>query len=419
MLPVMHHSTSLPRPRRRAVHLVVVLVVGVLLTGLTSCSLGRQAAEDEVEHRDIGSFYDVPDPLPAGEPGSIIKSERLLGAPDGAHAYRIMYRSTDLDGAPIAVSGVVVAPNGDGPKGGRPVVSWAHPTTGAYGGCAPSRGTDPFVLIEGLHELLDEGYVVTATDYSGMGADGPSSYLIGSTEGRNVLDAVRAAQAIDGAHAGSETLLWGHSQGGQAALFAAQMAPRYAPELDVKGVAVAAPAAELGALLDADIGDVSGVTIGSYAFDAFEHVYAADHPGLELTSVLTPEGAAIVPEVAPMCLLTQNKEIHAITGPLIGKFLAKDPVTTEPWASFLEENTPGNEKIAVPVLVAQGDKDQLVKPETTQKAVDKLCAAGDVVQYRTYEDTTHATIAYRTLPLLLPWLRDRLAGKPATDTCPG
>ena len=267
--------------------------------------------------------------------------------------------------------------------------------------------------------LLDEGYVVAATDYSGMGAEGPSSYLIGSTEGRNVLDAVRAAQEIDGAHAGSETLLWGHSQGGQAALFAAQMQPEYAPELDLRGVAVAAPAAELGELLKADIGDVSGVTIGSYAFDAFQRVYAPDHPGLELTSVLTPEGAAIVPEVVPMCLLTQNKQIHALTDPLIGRFLASDPETTEPWASFLQENTPGNAPIAVPVLVTQGDQDQLVKPATTAAAVQRLCAAGDTVQYRTYQKVTHSTVAYRTLPLLLPFLRDRLDGRPPTDDCPG
>src|SRR6202008_1018688 len=126
---------------------------------------------------------------------------------------------------------------------------------------------DPWLLIEGLRSLLDAGYVVTATDYPGMGAHGDPSFLVGVSEGNAVLDSVRAARAIDGAHASNKLLLWGHSQGGHAALFGAQNAPTYAPDLDRVAFAVAAPAAELGALLDADIGDVSGVTIGAYAFD--------------------------------------------------------------------------------------------------------------------------------------------------------
>jgi len=397
----------------------IVGVVALLAIVLTSCGQQvRQAAQDVVEKEDQGSFFTVPRPLPAGNPGTIIRSERLYGAPNGSRAWRVLYRSTDLRGRPIAVSGVVVAPTGPAPRGGRPVVAWAHPTTGAKGRCAPSRGLDPFLLMEGLHELLASGYVVAATDYSGMGADGPASYLIGSTEGRNVLDAARAATALKDVHAGRDLLLWGHSQGGQAALFAAQLAPAYAPEFDLHGVAVAAPAAQLADLLDLDIGDVSGVTIGAYAFDAFQRVYAEDHPGLELTSVLTPAGAAAVPTMAPLCLLSQNKELHAIANPLIGRFLAANPAKLQPWATFLAENTPGGAPIRVPILVVQGNSDRLVKPATTRALVARLCAQGETVQARFYDHTTHATIAYRALPLVLTWLDARLADKPAKSTCP-
>ena len=131
------------------------------------------------------------------------------------------------------------------------VVGWAHPTTGAVAKCAPSNGIDPFDLIEGMTDLLNAGYAVAAADYPGLGVAGPSSYLIGTTEGNSVLDAIRAAQNMPetGAINRSDVLLWGHSQGGQAALFAGQDATSYAPELRVKAVAVAAPAADLGALL--------------------------------------------------------------------------------------------------------------------------------------------------------------------------
>jgi pimeloyl-ACP methyl ester carboxylesterase len=405
-------ARSAHRRRRRLPVVAVVLVA--LTAALTGCAKAqRETIEDVYEHDDVGTFYDVPDPLPAGEPGTLIKSRRLLGAPNGAKAWRVLYHSTDRTGADIAVSGVVVAPDLPSATHKRTVVSWAHPTTGAEGKrCAPSTGIDPFILMEGLDSLLRAGYVVAATDYSNMGAEGSASYLIGSTEGRNVLDAVRAAQNIEDTDAGTKTLLWGHSQGGQAALFAGQLQPDYAPELDLKGVAVAAPAGELGELLAADIDDVSGVTIGAYAFGAFQEAYADEYPDLELTSVLTPAGAAAVPDMMPLCLLGQNKRLHAIATPLIGKFVAHDPTTTEPWATFLEENTPGADEIEVPVLVAQGLKDTLVKPETTDSLVQHLCKAGDEVQYKTYPGATHGTIAYRTVPLLIPWLKARVADKP-------
>ena len=274
------------RPRRR--RRLLIGVGATLVAVLATSGIVRQCSDDVVEHETLGTFNVLPDPLPSGQPGSLIRSERLLGAPNGAVAWRVLYHSTDLDGTPIGVSGIVVAPDLPPPDGGWPIVSWAHPTTGALGRCAPSEGLDPFLLVAGLHELLDAGYAVAATDYPGMGADGPASYLIGVSEGNSVLDAARAARAIPEAHAGTELFLWGHSQGGQAALFAAQQAQAYAPELTLRGVAVAAPAAELGELLDDHRNDVSGVTIGSYAFDALVKVYGPKDPNVRLDAVLTP-----------------------------------------------------------------------------------------------------------------------------------
>ena len=279
---------------RRGVRIIVTLVAAAIVFGACATD-ARRAEEDVVEHETEGTFYDVPRPLPPGPPGRIIKVRRLLGAPNGATAWRVMYHSRDVTGADIAVSGIVVGPNGPGPRGGRPVVSWGHPTTGAAKRCAPSVGFDPFALIEGLKRLLSAGYVVAASDYPGMGASGPASYLIGESEGNSVLDAARAARHIDGAHAGDRLLLWGHSQGGQAALFAAQRAPDYAPELQLAAVAVAAPAVELGALLRDDIGNDSGVTLGAYAFDAFQRVYGAEDPSASLSQILTPAGVAATP----------------------------------------------------------------------------------------------------------------------------
>src|SRR6201999_4475764 len=143
----------------------------------------------------------------------------LEGAPDGATAYRILYKSDGLQGEPIAVSGVVIIPSGPSPAKGRPIIAWAHPTTGIVSKCAPSLARVFFQSIQGLNEMLQRGYVVAATDYPGLGTAGPHPYLVGISEGRAVLDSVRAARSIGGTRTRSTFSVWGHSQGGQAALF--------------------------------------------------------------------------------------------------------------------------------------------------------------------------------------------------------
>ncbi|WP_290470902.1 lipase family protein, partial [Leifsonia sp. 71-9] len=250
---------------RRATGALAVLAVAGLLAACTPVQAQR-LEDDAASAPGIARFYDQPDPLPAGGPGAVIRSAPTLGAPAGAVATRILFHSTDLNGRPVVNSGLLVAPDSPAPTGGRTIVSWGHPTTGVAEGCAPSRSFDPYDSVEGLTDFLNRGYAVVYTDYTGMGTAGPDSYLVGDTEGRNVLDAARAARAVLGRDGSDRIVLWGHSQGGQAVLFAARLARSYAPELDVRAAAVAAPATDLASLLRDDIGDVSGVTIGSYAF---------------------------------------------------------------------------------------------------------------------------------------------------------
>src|SRR5690349_21540446 len=139
-------------------------------------------------------FYDADVSELLGEPGSIIRIEPMRGAPMGASAFRVLYRSRDQNRDAIAVSGVIVVPRGNAPRGGRPVVAWAHGTTGIARKCAPSLRPSIYQTIHGLRDLLARGYVVTATDYPGLGTVGPHPYLIGVSEGRAVLDSVRAAR---------------------------------------------------------------------------------------------------------------------------------------------------------------------------------------------------------------------------------
>ena len=160
----------------RAAKAAPALCLGFVL----SFALGREAA----------ALYDVKPGDAVGKPGSIIRVWPLEGGgPGGANAFRILYRSTNPAGEPIAVSGAIFIPPGSPPPGGRNVIAWAHPTSGVVEDCAPSLMPDLAGMIWGLAGMMAQGYVVVATDYPGLGVPGMiHPYLIGPSEGRAVLD---------------------------------------------------------------------------------------------------------------------------------------------------------------------------------------------------------------------------------------
>ena len=212
-----------PARRRRRWPLVVTGALAIVLGGWL---VVRWAVRPDAP----GAFYRPPAELPDGPAGTIIRQEDVDGVPADRRAWRVLYTSTAPDGSPIAVSGVVVAPSGEPPAGGWPVVAWAHGTTGVASRCAPSLETGAGThLVPELDALLAGGTVVAITDYAGLGTPGPHPYLVGESEGRAVLDSIHAARALLGSEAATTAAVFGHSQGGHAAVFAAGWRRRTRP----------------------------------------------------------------------------------------------------------------------------------------------------------------------------------------------
>jgi hypothetical protein len=368
-----------------------------------------------------GDVYDVPDPLPLAPPGTPIWAERVA-APEGALAWRVLYHSRSVRGADIAVSGLVVAPDREPPPGGFPVIGYAHGTTGLADSCAPSRRAEkiedaPAADLRGdlpLPPFWDAGYVVAATDYEGLGTPGPHPYLVGGSEGRGVLDSIRAARALPEAHAGEPAVVVGISQGGHAALFTGELADAYAPDAALRGVVALAPGAELvqaAALLTGDPSVVGfGVAIG-YGF-------AAAQPDLRLDEVLTPRALAAIDVMETGCI---DDILDTYAGPA-AETLRLDRLMQPPWPALLDENTPGRVPSPVPIFVGQGEADPLVIPELTDALVARLCAVGDTVTYRRYPGESHSGVMEASQDDVLEWIAELVAGRPtgtAGDDCPG
>lgn len=365
---------------------------------------GERLAIGKLETVGESSFYDTTSfDMAKVKPGELLRSEQLRSAPDGMSGWRVLYGSTDRNGNTIVASGLMASPSKQSAQDGKeslPLIVWGHPTTGIAPRCAPSVGIDPFDSIEGLRAIVGAGYSVVAPDYSGMGAEGPASFLIGESEARTTIDIARAANANPKVNASNEIIAWGHSQGGHAALFTGQLAPVYAPELSVKGIAVAAPATDLLTLIDDDIDTIAGVTIGSYAFHSYSQSYGAN-----LNTIVTKQAQAVIPDAAQLCLLGQNKQLHALTQPLIGDFLSADIRTTQPWADLLQLNTPTGADKSVPLFVAQGQRDTLIHPAITSDFVKTQQQRGVNVTYLPLPNASHATVALESIPGLLKWLK--------------
>lgn len=360
-------------------------------------------------------FYQASPQELAGQPGTVIRQEPVSGGPSDASAYRVLYRSTSFDGRPIAVSGIVVIPNAPAPVGGRPVVAWAHPTSGIVPHCAPSLATFKFMQMQGLRSLLDLGYAVAATDYPGLGTAGPHPYLVGKSEGYAVLDSIRAARAVAGTGTIHRTALWGHSQGGQAVLYASQLAKDYAPELEIVGVAAAAPATELRTLLDDDISSPGGKNLLAMTLWSWSRVF-----NVPLTHVVNPEAMATIDRLANVCLESLiDIEPRARAGKeLQQRFLTVDNLTAmEPWRSLLAENTIGALPPAIPVLLLQGSADDTIRPAVTEDYARLLCGAGSRVELLTYPGVGHGTIAMKGARDAVAWISNRLAGSNAPSQC--
>lgn len=395
-------------------------IIGVLsFTGILVLAVAAFAAFLALSQPGApGSFYSAPSPLPSDPPGTVIRSEPLDGAPEGAIAWKILYLSTSYTGEPTAVSATLVVPTTlPATAGGRPVVAYAHGTVGVAPNCAPSLRPNWADNIDqhGLNTFLQAGYAVVATDYEGMGTPGTHPYLVGESAAMNVLDSVRAAHNFSEADAGTEYIVWGYSQGGHAALFTGELTTSYAPELKLVGVAAGAPPTDLSTLIRRSLGSIFGDMLGAFAFDSWSKVYDEAELGQIIRSVARP----VVRNTASLCTSEEKEVLAVLPGSLFMKitFLSNPSADTEPWKSLLVENSPGRSMIPAPIFITQGADDMLVRPDVTEVFAKRLCARGHIVEYRSYLGVGHVSAGPVVTPDVAAWIVDRFAGEPAPNTC--
>jgi pimeloyl-ACP methyl ester carboxylesterase len=380
-------------------------------TSPTTASSTTTAKADggPVEVPPADDLYALAVPLEPGEPGDVIAVQAVEGLDVEATVLRVLYHSESIAGDDIAVSGIIAVPTTPAPAGGRVVLSWAHGTTGIADECAPSK--DPAgQSVELIAPFLERGMVFAATDYEGLGTPGRHPYIAGVSEGRGVLDIVRAARALgDQVAASNEAVIWGHSQGGHAALFANQIAPEWAPELQIVGTVAGAPPSQLTLIAAALKNSPYRFYLGMVAAG-----WEAAYPDADPADVLTPLGVEQLAKVDTGC----GAELATAWNDVPYDDLVKaDPATVEPWATLLVENDPGFVVGESPVLIIHGEQDEQIPLVSSKLLLDRMCGIGQVVERRTYPGS-HAGVIAPSLPDMLSWIDGRLAGDAAPNSCP-
>ncbi|GHH65485.1 triacylglycerol lipase [Kitasatospora indigofera] len=428
----------------------------LLATALTALAcLGIQAlpaaaaAPGDVTSRDVTvpAFYQPPASLPTAD-GALVRTEPLPlaltlpgpGGPLPGTATRLMYKSTDSTGRPVAVTGAYIEPSAAWKGGGpSPLVAVAPGTMGQGDQCAASMGLQHPIALNGtsvsvgyedvaIYRLLAAGAAVVVTDYAGLGTtDRLHTYVNRLDGGHALLDAVRAARALPGSTvtAASRIGLFGYSQGGGASAAAAELQPSYAPELKLAGTYAGAPPANLTDVMKGIDGSALAGALG-WSLNGF---LQAD-PDLRAIADarLNAKGKAALNDLSTMCVG------DAIFGYAFTKSTAwtnggesvSDIVAAEPkLRAMLDAQRIGTLKPAGPVRLATGIQDDIVPhAQARQLAVD-WCRKGVDVTYDAIAlpDLGDGLLTNHLAPLLtdqgeaISWLTDRLAGKAAGSNC--
>jgi len=253
---------------------------------------------------------------------------------------------------------------------------------------------------------------VAMTDYQGLGTPGEHSYIVGPAMGHAVLDVARAASRIpfSGLTASAPVGIWGYSEGGAAAGWAAELQPTYAPELNLRGVAAGGVPAQL-----TDVAHALDGTIG-FGFLASAAIgFDAAYPELHLDTWLNAAGRSALADVKTQCaaglfLLYGNKHLtDYLAGP--------NPLDDPTWKARLAQSTLGTTAPPVPAFLYHGRTDQIIPFAVGTGLRDRWCALGTKVLWKDY-DSEHIFTQGNAAPDAVTWLDHRFTSTdPAPSSC--
>jgi pimeloyl-ACP methyl ester carboxylesterase len=336
-------------------------------------------------------------------PGTVVSSATVTLPSDLAALAtikRVSYLSTDVRGASITVTGLVITP-----KLNRKfkTVAWGHGTTGLADRCAPSAHKDVFwpEARAAVIELLRRGWTVAAADYPGLGTSAAHPYLVGGAAARTMIDSVKAARNLDSA-LGTQYAVDGHSQGGQGALFAGELAPSYDGALVLRGVATVAPVSNVDLLAP----EIPGTPNQGYLVMGLYGLSVVDST-VNPATLLAARARQLAPVLQTDCL----PKILSTYAPLTAaELLVNGALPATVVAKLARWDNPAQAPSSAPILIVQGTTDEAVPASITEYLVEQLRAYAQPVTYVPVQGADHEQAVFASTTLVADWIAARFGG---------
>jgi len=362
-------------------------------------------------------------PLGAITPGTVLKKRTITvaisGSPTPFDADQLLYRTTGELGQPTVTVTTLIKPQASVALGTK-IVSYQTAYDALGSQCDPSYtlagGNSSYDSSEAqvMEAYLTAGYDVAVPDYEGTNLE----WGAGQESGYGTLDGVRAAEHDLAVPASTQVGLVGYSGGSIASEWASELAPTYAPELDIVGVA------EGGIPVDFahNLNYVNGTASWSGVIPAVL-VGESRAFGIDLAPYLSPYGIKVTDQVAGDCINNfsggyPGLTIQQLLKPQYQNFLAV-PVFARVINHIIMGTSPGHP--AGPLLMAVGNADGtgdgIMVAGDVEGLAHKYCTEGVNVNLSIYKGLDHTQAAVPFEVAAVNFLKQRFAGVPAADGC--
>ncbi|SOX53660.1 lipase, partial [Mycobacterium ahvazicum] len=369
-------------------------------------------------------FYQPPSGFQHAEPGTVLRSRDVelafLGLiPQSVSAIQLLYRTTDMNGAPEACVTTVLVPAERVAGQNTPLLSYQCAIDAMSARCFPSyalrRRSKALGSIAQLELFLvaaavAEGWVVSVPDHEGLLGMWGAPF----EPGYRTLDGIRAAMNSSRIPTSTKAPigLWGYSGGGLASAWAAEVCADYAPELDVVGAVLGSPVGDLGhTFRRLNGGFLAGLPAMVVA--ALAHIYPDLNRVIEEHT--NDEGRALLDRLESM---TTVEAVLRMAGKNMGDYLDEplEDILSTPEVSYVFDNIKlGVATPAPPVLIVQAVHDYLIDVHDIDALADSYSAGGASVTYHRDAFNEHMLLHPLSAPMTLRWLTDRFARRPINE----
>lgn len=338
-------------------------------------------------------------------------------------AEQLLYRTTDQLGDP-AVTVTTVIENPSARLSPR-IVEYLSFYDGLGSQCDPSytlRGGQPDSTTEQQAEeeglliswYLSQGFTVTVPDFEGTGLH----WMAGHESGYGTLDAARATESYLAAPAGTPVGLSGYSGGAVAADWASELAPEYAPELRIVGVAEAGIPVNYVHMFQY----INGTTVYSAAIPGILLGLSRAYR-LDLTPYLSDYGAKVVAAENDVCIDSVFGKYPGLTVQSLMSPAYQDFFDVPVFQQILADQQMGTagthpaEPLFMAVGNSDGQGDGVMNAADVRSLAHRYCEEGIPVEFQEYSGASHETAGAFFEPQTATFLQDRLNGLPFVGNC--